>query len=188
MTRGGNYTIATDGVGWLSGSNKVPALCRKRKGCAGQIATPSLAGLYEEIHSDAPNAAIRVLGYPEIFEAPASKKGSCVVGTFQSALGPIYNYSINNKNIIFLRSIHDDLDNLIIGQVNTARQAGVSDIQFVPTDVAFKGHALCGSEPATQVWVNPLQWSGDLLDPSSSSFHPNGQGQQEFTILVAASL
>ena len=177
LTKGGDYTIVNDGI---TDTNKVIATCKttKTKGC---IATPSFRDLFRQIHADAPNAAIRVLGYPRIF--PANPTKGCTVGTFNSIIK--HSYEINASNMKFLSGLGDQANSLISGQVTAARKAGVPNIQYVPSLDAFTPHTLCSKAS----WFNGLMWSGRLLtDVSPYSFHPNAKGQQEFERLIAATL
>ena len=54
------------------------------------VTVPSLRRLYERIHRRAPNAAIRVLGYPRLF--PPNATTSCRVGSFRSLSGITHRY------------------------------------------------------------------------------------------------
>jgi lysophospholipase L1-like esterase len=174
---GGSYGVSAGGVGFLN-PNKLPAKCKAK--AAGCIDIPSLIGLYREIHRDAPNASIRVLGYPQLF--PAKPSRSCTVGTFNGN----ENYSISKANMTYLNQLTTNIDNVIANHVTEARFIGVTDIQFVPTTKAFHGHSFCSGSP----WFNRLTWTSrtNVNASSAASFHPNAQGQQHFEQLVAASL
>jgi hypothetical protein len=181
LTKGGNYTLAKEGIG----GGLLPTTCKKdSKGC---LAVPSLAKFYARIRQLAPNAAIRVLGYPKLFAMPSSTKGTCRVGQFASLLGT-HDYVMNNADVKFLIQKTNDLNATIANQVSLAKTAEhVKNISFVDVSSVMSGHELCSSGTP---WLNGLYWDdgADLLHFSSGSFHPNASGQSAIETAVAASL
>ncbi len=151
------------------------------------VNVPSLAGLYEEIHSRAPNAKIRVLLYPQLF--PDHPSANCTVGTFTSIGHIKYRPHLTPAEMTELNTLGSQLNQTISTQVDTARQAGI-DIDTVPAS-GFSGHAICDSGTP---WINGVIWNtffhtfSVLNSPSVFSFHPNALGQTAFSEAMQAKL
>jgi hypothetical protein len=135
------------------------------------VTVPSLAGLYDEVHQRAPQAAIRVLLYPNLF--PGRPPANCAVGSYFGAT-----YSIDQKDMTAINNAGNSLDKIISDAVNTASGKGI-DIQAVDARPGFAGHEVCSADP----WIN-----GANIRHKVYSFHPNAQGQQEFASLFEAQL
>ncbi len=128
--------------------------CVSAVNSAENYAKTTLPGLldkvYTDIHADAPNAHVIVIGYPEFYDL--SQSGSCVglSGTSRTAIN----------------GAADVIDSVISTEV--AKYSGDS---FVYEDVRsnFSGHEICDSNS----WLHSLNW----LD-ISESYHPTADGQQ----------
>jgi lysophospholipase L1-like esterase len=128
--------------------------CVSAVNSAENYAKTTLPGLldkvYTDIHADAPNAHVIVIGYPEFYDL--SQSGSCVglSGTSRTAIN----------------GAADVLDSVISTEV--AKYSGDS---FVYEDVRsnFSGHEICDSNS----WLHSLNW----LD-ITESYHPTADGQQ----------
>jgi hypothetical protein len=155
------------------------------------ITTPGLTGLYEDIHSRAPNAAIRVVLYPHLF--PTTPTARCTVGSFLDRAGHTDNYYVSVAEMKALNNTADFLDGAIDAQVLLAQQAGINIQPVDPRSDFENGHELCSnSNMATDSsgsWINPLTFGTFLGSGAAvSSFHPNAVGQADFATLVEASL
>jgi hypothetical protein len=153
------------------------------------VKVPSLAGLYREIHTMAPNAKIRVMLYPHLF--PAKPPADCTVGSFTTIAHIVHRYHLTRDEMTELNTLGDQLDNTISSQVSAAQKSGI-DISAVnpnfPSGPAagFSGHAICDSGAP---WINGAMWDGPWLwDKSPFSFHPNALGQAEFGDLMQVNL
>jgi lysophospholipase L1-like esterase len=138
------------------------------------VTVPSLAGLYEEIHQRAPEAAIRVLLYPHLF--PKDPPAQCTVATYFGAT-----YRTDRAEMNAINNAGDSLDKIISSAVATAQGKGI-DIQPVDARTDFAGHEVCSAAP----WFNGLIITRGK--PSPYSFHPNALGQKDFATLFEASL
>jgi lysophospholipase L1-like esterase len=92
----------------------------------------SLAGLYADIRSHAPNARTVVLGYPRLFNGI-----DCHLLTWFSG-----------AEMTRLNATADLLDS------TTAAAASAAGFAFVDPRTTFTGHAVCSSSP----WINNLTW------------------------------
>jgi len=151
------------------------------------VKVPSLAGLYEEIHSRAPNARIRVLLYPQLF--PDHPSANCTVGTFTSIGHITYRPHLTPTEMTELNALGAQLNQTISAQVDAARQSGI-DIDTVPVS-GFSGHGICDSGSP---WINGVIWNtflhafSILNSISVFSFHPNALGQAAFSAAMQAKL
>ncbi|WP_052441823.1 golvesin C-terminal-like domain-containing protein [Streptacidiphilus anmyonensis] len=138
-----------------------------------------LATVYGEIHHQAPNAQIVVVGYPHLF-APTPLDGCAGLSTGQET---------------WMNQLGDDLDNTIASVVQQVASTGVN-IGFVDPRAAWDaggGHWAC--EAGGTPWVNALvAWSesgsdgGSQQIPGAGSFHPTSAGQAAYAQLVNAYL
>ncbi len=148
------------------------------------VDVPSLNGLYRQIHNRAPNAKIRVVGYPYLFGAGNStvrNNRACLVG---SKFGQ--EYWLTKQDLDNFHAFADQLDDTIRDQVAITRSATPGlDIQFVDMRPAFSGHGLCDSQTS---WINGLLPTGSPTGISEFSFHPDAIGQQRFEAAVKGSL
>lgn len=143
------------------------------------VDVPSLNDLYREIARRAPNARIRVMGYPAMF--PANATSRCVVGSYQKWPRQTISYTIEAKDMTFFAHLANQLNDTIRNQVQIARSAGVN-IEFVDVRSAFAGHEVCTKDP----WLNGLLREGFGVSPFS--FHPNAKGHQQYLAALEASL
>jgi lysophospholipase L1-like esterase len=104
--------------------------------------------LYSDIRSDAPNAHVIVLGYPEFFDLSGSSSCPGFDATKRAALD---------------RGV-DVLDSVISAEV-----AKHANFTFEDVRPYFAGHQLCDSSP----WLHNV-----ALQRLSSSFHPTAEGHQ----------
>jgi hypothetical protein len=150
------------------------------------VNVPSLVQLYAAIHSRAPNARIRVMGYPQLF--PNKAKASCVVGTFVNKLGQHLQYRLEPWEMTALYNAETKLNATIKAQVALAKAQGM-DISFVDTFASFAGHGPCDSAKASSQWINGLLFKAFLTQgPSEFSIHPNKKGQAQLEQLMLKSL
>jgi hypothetical protein len=138
------------------------------------VTVPSLTGLYEDIHQRAPQAEIRVLLYPHLFQA--SPPASCTVGRY--FIAP---YTIDKLEMQKINEVTDSLDAIISNAIITAQGQGI-DIKPVSAQSDFTSHEVCSAAP----WIKGLVLNGTT--PSPFSFHPNAQGRADFAKLFEASL
>ena len=115
------------------------------KAYATQVLPAKLDRTFAAIRSHAPNARVVVLGYPRLFELPAS----C------GLLG------MDLAKRQTLDGGADGLDSVI------AARAGAAGDTFVDARPAFAGHGIC----AGQSWINSTTWPiGDSYHPTSTGY------------------
>lgn len=151
-------------------------------GGAGAGIAGGLAAAIGVVRQAAPNALIRVTGYPFLFGA---FDGTCSVG----AAGP-------GTPMKFERAQADLLDDVGVAGLNLAVQGGIAlyqqaffaqfgqfdpNIQYVGLTGAFATHGLCDTG---ERWVSGLV-GGQAKD---RGFHPNASGQQAIAATIAATL
>jgi GDSL-like Lipase/Acylhydrolase family len=133
-----------------------------------QYLTAHLVQTYEAINTQAPNADIIVVGYPQIF--PSNPTANCDSGSY---LGKIASLTPGAQSMI--NTLATDVDGAISTAVAEAQDNGVA-IHFINPTQAFAGHALCDTDP----WILPLS----LVQNKAGSYHPTAEGQQEYATLV----
>jgi lysophospholipase L1-like esterase len=116
-----------------------------------------LADTYTTILSQAPNARLKVLGYPKLFD----EQGTC------SIVEKVFNPSPEKR-----REMNDAAEEL-----SQAIHAAVADvggkIQFIDVQPQFDGHGICGPDPYLTEPVNNLTSASD-------SYHPNAKGYDAY--------
>jgi hypothetical protein len=143
--------------------------------CSGQV--PSLAGLYELIQQDAPNAAIYVMLYPYLFNHNPGPARCDLYGA-----GPSHIF-ISQANQKFINNGVDALDKEIVQQIQVAQAAGV-DVTGVDPRSQYatpngQGHGVCSDQP----WINGIHLTHNgnhVAKAAPESFHPNSLGQAAF--------
>lgn len=127
---------------------------------------PELVALYTRIRAEAPNARVVIMGYPRLFNDPAS---------------PELNNMLFSEDQVWMNGKADQLNAMIR---EACREAGV---EFIDPTSAFIGHGV-GAADGDQ-WINDLDWGGpglSVTDPSS--FHPNALGHAAMAELLAEQL
>ncbi len=115
-----------------------------------------LVPAYQAIKARAPNAAVVVLGYPQLFTASYARFLMC-----KSIIAAGFTRTAQN----FVREAGYHLRDAI----DTAtRRAGVYFIDMIP---AFQDHETCGKDG---------QWINAIVGHGQGSFHPNARGQQAY--------
>jgi hypothetical protein len=112
---------------------------------------PVLVATYHQIEREAKNAALYVVGYPNIF--PTSTKSSC--GLLSSAATQ------------YLIQAQADLDTVIADAAESAKAYFVNPNSSSDGNYSFAGHDVCGENS----WFNKLN-----LTEHQYSYHPNGPG------------
>jgi lysophospholipase L1-like esterase len=105
--------------------------------------------VYSDIQSDAPNAHVVVIGYPEFYDLAQS--GSCAGLSYDSRS------AINGGA--------DTLDNVISTEV-----AKYSNFSYVDIRPYFSGHEICDSS----AWLHSF-----VLTDTTESYHPTATGQAD---------
>lgn len=182
-----------------------------------QIGTPgssaleqSLIALYTQALIDAPNAQIRVLGYPEAFPSRSTKAGGCVLTGLPATYQVVFANNVEDE----AKTLELKLDAVIQDAVTTVRAASPANsrLAYVDTGQTFggaDGHTIsCGDAHRPKPWINALSFTTDgakrvvadlegrhwkkLMDDVEEfvipSFHPKSAGQQELADALAASL
>jgi hypothetical protein len=120
---------------------------------------PVIAGIIQQIHTQAPSAKVFVVGYPDILP----KKGACWPSM-----------PIQTSDALYLNSKEIQLD----GVLKTA--ATENKAIFVNTYNASEGHNAC--EPESKRWIEPV-----IPASSAAPVHPNAAGMAgEAKLLEAA--
>jgi len=151
ITVGGNdagfSTVMEDCI--LEGTSGCVSAVDSAESYAENTLPGNLDTLYNDIRTDAPNAHVVVLGYPDFYDL--SESGSCIglSGTSRSAID----------------GGADTLDGVIAKQV-----AKYSNFTFVDVRPYFAGHEICDSSP----WLHSL----NILD-IDESYHPTAAGQAD---------
>ena len=132
-----------------------------------------LEAVYTAIHKLAPNAAIVVLGYPQLFPTDAT--------TCTSPSQRLLN--VNDMN--WMNQMSVSLDQSISTAVSTVAGANAGlDIKFVNPTAVFSGHDICSSTP----WINGIiNWDNSgsgYTAPGVGSFHPMAVGQAAEATLI----
>ncbi|MCK2215238.1 GDSL-type esterase/lipase family protein [Actinomadura sp. ATCC 31491] len=127
----------------------------------------TLAGTYEKIHQQAPNARIIVLGYPHLFDPQKEAPLTCLSSV-----------RIGQLDALWLNEMTDKMNGVIAAAVARARQQGAA-ISFVDPVPAFTGHAICDDDP----YVRAVDVTTD-----GASYHPNPEGQRAYAALVQSEL
>jgi GDSL-like Lipase/Acylhydrolase family len=150
------------------------------------VDVPSLHSLYSQIHKRAPNAEIRVVGYPQLF--PKSATSACVVGTFVNRFNQSLKYKLEPWEMTALYNAEVSLNSTIQAQVALLKAKGVN-ITYVDTFSSFAGHGPCDSPSTSTQWINGLMFKSFLTSGAASySFHPNAAGQAKLESLVLGAL
>lgn len=118
---------------------------------------PLLEEIYSRIRSQAPNAQVLVLGYPQVFPASEDEQ-KCPKLNVPGSEG----FSTVEQN--YLRQATSEMNQTIAARVEAAQ-----DVAFVPVDTVFAGHEVCGNRGE---WINGFS-TGD-----GASFHPNAAGHR----------
>jgi lysophospholipase L1-like esterase len=121
---------------------------------------------YDELRSDAPNARIIVVGYPNLFSEQPTRASRCALYT--QLFGARERQDLNNLGLRLNRVIEQ-----------TAITAG---LEFVDISHVFAGHETCSRDGA---W---LQFLGEDLRFQDGNFHPNRAGQRMIARTVACYL
>jgi len=112
-----------------------------------------LQDTYRTILSQAPNARLKVLGYPMLFD----EQGTCTV------VEKVFNPS---------REKRKEMNEAAV-ELSQAIHAAVADvggkIQFIDVQPFFDGHGICGPDPYLTEPINNLTSTDD-------SYHPNAKG------------
>ncbi len=119
-----------------------------------------LLAVYREIRRRAPNAALLVVGYPQLVVDPAASGLPACAG-------------LTADESRFVRRKGDDLARV----VRTAAEA--SGARYVDAAAAFAGHEACAAEP----WMEGVNFVNIV-----GSYHPNAAGQDHLAQLVQAAL
>jgi lysophospholipase L1-like esterase len=137
--------------------------------------SPKLDRVYSTIRTQAPQAKVLVLGYPQLFPAAAAQQkcASLAQRTYTKKVGgKVEKRTIGYSTVEqkYLRQVTTDLNALI------AARAQANGVQFVAVDSFFAGHEVCGK---LGEWINgpslqrPTEGQNWL---TGKSFHPNSFG------------
>jgi lysophospholipase L1-like esterase len=141
-----------------------------------QVGPPvhSISKVLREIHERAPQAAIYIAGYPELFgdkfvtirppRRPHRKV--CIVGERFGI--PFF---VDQQDANWMNAQGNKLNSVIRRQVAKAMREDPSLTVRYVSPGRFVGHGICSGAP----WINPLLLKDDALDPAS--FHPTATGQ-----------
>ncbi len=130
-----------------------------------QTLSASLFQTYRSIEAAAPNAAIYVVGYPNLF-----------------ASGPVTRcQGLSDSAIAYVATMEANLNAVVS---SAAAQAGVHFVDLNAGVGSFVGHDLCQS--ASNTWLNGVSATCPI-STCGAVFHPNATGQAAiFTLLKAA--
>lgn len=153
-----------------------------------QLKIYSWQTIIKEIHKLAPNAAIAVAGYPELFDPTGpgfylSLSGDvCDVGyAVQSATAPSPGQSGPGTNLVIWQDeaqwIWKEIHTIDAGLSAAVTNSGIAQAKYVAPSGFGTSHALCDTSP----WIFPAAASalsayGEQIWPGS--FHPTATGQR----------
>lgn len=123
------------------------------------IVADAAGSVYAEIKQRAPNSAIFVIGYPELF----SNAPSC----------PLWGQLLRSSERDFIDTVANTLNE------HLGAEAARQGVHYVDSIKRFKGHGACATKPS--MWINGPQFP-DL----GSSFHPNKLGHHQLGGLVSS--
>jgi lysophospholipase L1-like esterase len=163
-----NNTFATALVGCASIDLAQPgnpgAPCESVYGStfANNIASdaPNIAAAIRQIHRLSPQAAVFVVGYPDILP----QQGSCYPQVPLTA-----------GDVAYLNGVEQDLNGML------ATQAGANGATFVDTYGPSIGHDACQAEGTR--WVEP-----PVPGTDSAPVHPNAAGESAMATLIEAAI
>jgi GDSL-like Lipase/Acylhydrolase family len=141
---------------------------------------PGLARVYEQVHVKAPDAAVLVLGYPQIFPhayEPACWQG---LGVGVDVHGVGLNVGWDTPVRDFLREAVDRTDGVIGHAVDEAAASTGGVVHYLDPRTAFAGHELCG--PAGSWFFGP--WESVLRWNTKGTLHPKSEGHQAYARLI----
>jgi hypothetical protein len=165
--------------------------------------------VYNDVLTRAPNAQVRILGYPPVFPDRMGKTTDC-----QIAKAPDLHLDLTASVEQQAVDLENNLNADIKAAVDHVRSESAANtrLQFIDTEGAFggaSGHAItCGDPGAPAAWINQVtiskpalkqlvtdiaakRWSRldtDLSDIYSPSFHPTATGQQTMGDTLTATL
>ncbi|HQY97251.1 MAG TPA: GDSL-type esterase/lipase family protein [Phycicoccus sp.] len=182
LTAGGNDVRTADGRDWPTLlTNCIMKAVNMLEGChkksSSQITNwwtvrNNLVELYADLARDAPNAKIRVLGYPRLMTPRKNWLGwHCPDVT-----------GITGNEAVWFDAQSDMLNGHVANAVDAAKAANPAlDIKYVSVTSYLPVGACYGENGAS--WVNDkvLQSNLDPLNPSDSSFHPSARGYEGYT-------
>ena len=132
----------------------------------------SLVATYKHIETLAPNAALYVVGYPDLLPPNPSAKQQLACAAKTTAFGYMGLTPIATR---YLAQNEVALNTMIQG---AASQAGAHFVDLNSGSGSFIGHDVCSGSP----WVNGVKV------PKVYSFHPNPAGQTAIFNLVKAAI
>lgn len=171
---------SNDGWGCSQDNDVITPVADNLDALAGVVANPSIHSIEYvllQVASSAPNAKIRVAGYPHLFggsigdyephpEAPGY--GRCVVAWWSGVVSVSYN------DAQWINAQTDALNSVLTEAVDKVRTNTGKDIEYILPE-GMEGHGLCDSGES---YISPVYLSGDLQEPDVSpySFHPTSEG------------
>jgi hypothetical protein len=138
------------------------------------ILEPILVSTYEKIQAEAPNAALYVVAYPDLFppHPTTNQLLNCEQYTSLPIVGPI-----PTSGISYLAANEVALTSML------AQAAATAGAHFVNPNTgphSFLGHDVCAGKSS---WFN-----GPQLTPATFSYHPNKVGQSALAAAVKAAI
>jgi lysophospholipase L1-like esterase len=139
--------------------------------------SPRLDEVYRQIHAQAPDARILVLGYPQLFPASSAEQNCWKIGQrrviwrVDGRIVRSIGFSRTEQN--YLRQAASELNQLIAARVEASGLA-----TFVPVDHYFAGHEVCGNSAE---WINAPTLSRPrerVITVNDQAFHPNERGHR----------
>ena len=139
---------------------------------------PKLESTYRQIRAQAPQAAIAVAGYPQLFPQSADEQncGKISQKNYLRKDGVLFEWrsiGFSQPEQNFLRGQTSRLNQTIADRVI---RSGVA--HFIPVDAIFAGHEICGDDGE---WINSptIVFSEKKFKANDHSFHPNALGQRD---------
>ena len=130
------------------------------------IVGPEVTDLLDEIHGEAPNAQVLLMGYPKLFS------GRCEV---------ITTLTLSESEVAWMNYLAGVLaDRLGRAAADANAQAGSNYVTFTDPRPAFEGKGICGSPENIHAGVLTPTGGDMLAIGSQQSFHPKAEGYLDF--------
>lgn len=127
---------------------------------------PDVTDLLEEIHDEAPNARVLLMGYPKLFS------GRCEV---------ITELTLSEGEVGWMNDLARVLaERLSQAAVDANTRAGTDYVTFTDPRPAFEGKGICGSPENIHAGVLTPTDGDMLVIGSQQSFHPKAEGYLDY--------
>ncbi len=132
-----------------------------------------MVDLVTVIANETPDAVVRVLGYPELFQRTPGCWG--VTG-------------VDRNEADFLDGLARELNDALEDAVTSVADSSGSDIAWVDVEGAFDDHGACQTARSGQRFVNDTEFVPWSVTVAANSFHPTARGYTSYASLLSQSI